>query len=261
MGRFEDGKNAAARHATLRLIGLALIAWLGGATAAAGQDGTTKEFWPEIDAWLRLSPAWRLSMFVPISKNLETYYREGNLILQADYAFGRIKSPQKRRMVDDSRALEMKRFLFRGGYLGGMSLDDQGAEYTEYAALFELHVRTPFKGGILLTGRLRSDLRWLGDNHEFSTRWRYRLMLEKEFKLGRSSIIPYVSVEPYYDSRYEIVNRVRLIGGATVVWSPRFALETNITYQHDSKSSVTKLWALNVILHVYFETARAREPS
>jgi Protein of unknown function (DUF2490) len=248
-------------HARLRLICLALIVCLGGATGAAGQDGTTKEFWPEIDAWLRLSPTWRLSMFVPISKNLETHYREGSLILQADYAFGGMKSPQKRRMVDDSRALEMKRFLFRGGYLGGMSLDDQGEEYTEYAALFEFHVRTPFKGGILLTGRLRSDLRWLGDNHEFSTRWRYRLMLEKEFKPGRSSIIPYVSVEPYYDTRYKTVNRVRLIGGATVVWSPRFALETNITYQHDSKSSVTNLWALNVILHVYFETARAREPS
>jgi hypothetical protein len=56
------------------------------------------------------------------------------------------------------------------------------------------------------------------------------------------------------------VNRVRLIGGATVAWSPRFALETNLTYQYDSRSSVTNLYALNIILHLYFETAGAREP-
>jgi hypothetical protein len=256
---FEDGKTAAAGHAARRLICLALMAWLG-ATGAFGQDDTTTEIWPEIDTWLRFSPASRFSMFVPISKNIETAYREGNLILQADYAFGKMKRPQKRRLVDESRAQEMKRFLVRGGYLGGMSLDDRGETYREYAALFELHVRTPFKGGILLSGRLRTDLRWLGDNHEFSTRLRYRLMLEKDYRVGRTSIVPYVSVEPYYDSRYSIVNRIRLIGGATVLWSPRFALETNITYQHDSKLSVTNLYALNVILHLFFETARAREP-
>jgi Protein of unknown function (DUF2490) len=247
-------------HARLRLICLALIVCLGGATTAAGLDEPSKEFWPEIDTWLRLTPAWRLSMFVPISKNIETAYREGNLILQADYAVGKMKHAEKRRLVDESRAMEMKRFLFRGGYLGGMSLDDHGVAYKEYAALFELHIRTPFKGRILLSGRLRTDLRWLGDNHEFSTRVRYRLMLEKEFPVRSISIIPYVSAEPYYDSRYATVNRVRLIGGSTVVLFSHLALETNITYQYDSRSSVKEIYALNIILHLSFETARARGP-
>ncbi len=125
MRRFKDGKKAAAGHAARRLICLALMLWLG-AAGAFGQDDTTTEIWPEIDTWLRLSPAWRLSMFVPISKNIETAYREGNLILQADYAFGKMRRPEKRRLVDESRAQEMKRFLVRGGYLGGMSLDDRG---------------------------------------------------------------------------------------------------------------------------------------
>ena len=31
-----------------------------------------------------------------------------------------------------------------------------------------------------------------------------------------------------------------------------------MTYQHDSRSSVTNLYALNVILHVYFEKGRVR---
>jgi hypothetical protein len=233
-----------------------VVVWLLAAGSAAG-DELQREFWPEVDIWWRVSPAWRLSLFVPVSKNIETDYREGNLIVQGDYAFGEGKRAHKRRLMDESRAQNMKTFLVRGGYLGGRSLGDQGDEYTEHTALAELHVRTPFKGGVLLQQRLRTDVRWLGAAPEFSTRWRYRLQAEKEYQMGRTSLVPYLSVEPYYDSRYDTVNRVRLIQGATVAWSPRIALEGNFTYQYDSRSSTRHLAALNVILHVYFETRRS----
>jgi hypothetical protein len=43
-----------------------------------------------------------------------------------------------------------------------------------------------------------------------------------------------------------------------VGWSPRFAIETNWTYQHDTRSSVTNLNAVNVIFHLFFETRHAK---
>jgi hypothetical protein len=233
----------------------AALAWLM-AASAAGADPPSYEFWPEIDTWLRLSNAWRVSLFVPISKNLETHYREGNFIPQADYAFG--KAHLERRLMDEDRARNMRAFMLRGGYLGGKSLGDDGEAYTERTAFGELHVRVPLKGGFLLSHRFRSDLRWLGDaDPEYSYRWRYRLMLEKEFTAGRVSVVPYVNAEPYYDSRYDTVNRIRLIGGSSVAWSPRTAVEVNGTYQYDSRSSTTEIVALNVILHVFFDTSRA----
>ena len=241
----------------LRPVCLVLLFWLSAAGGAVAGE-TSVEFWPEIDLWLRLSPSWRLSMFVPIAKNIETDYREGNLVLQADYAWGKPRSLYRGRLLDDNRAGQMKAMLFRGGYLGGKSLGDGGEEYTEKTVFFEYHLRNPFKGRVLISQRLRCDLRWLGEDTEFSSRWRYRFMVEKEIDVGRISWVPYGSVEAYYDSRYDTVNRVRLIGGTSVAWSPRFALEGNITYQHDSRSSVTSLYALNVILHVYFERGRAR---
>ena len=125
--------------------------------------------------------------------------------------------------------------------------------YTERTVFAELHVRTPIKGGILLQQRLRTDLRWLGEDADFSNRWRYRVQAEKEFTAGRTSIVPYVNVEPYYDSRYDTVNRVRVIPGASIGWSSRFAVEGNYTYQYDSRSSATEILALNLILHVYLE--------
>jgi hypothetical protein len=236
-----------------RVLRLALVAWLVAAGTAVADD-PSKEFWPEVDTWWRLSPAWRLSLFVPISKNLETHYREGNLIPQVDVAFGRANL--ERRLLDDDRVRQMKLFLLRGGYLGGKSLDDRGDAYTEHTAFAELHWRLPIKGGFLLSHRLRTDLRWLGqDSAEFSQRLRYRLMLEREYTAGRVSIVPYVNVEPYYDSRYDTINRIRLIPGASVSWTRYAALEGNVTYQYDSKSQTRHLLALNVIVHVFIDTS------
>ncbi len=237
---------------SLRIVCLTLMVCF--VTTAAAAEEMSREFWPETDLWLRLSPAWRLSSFIALSNNVETHYREGSMILQADYGWGKKTLLYKTRLLDEGRAQgKMNTFLLRSGYLNGQSLDDRGEAYRENTMLLELHARTPVKRGVLLSNRLRADLRWLGDDAEFSYRLRYRLMLEKEILAGGTSIVPYVNVEPYYDSRYEVVNRVRLIGGATVAWSQRFALEGNVTYQHDTRSSVTNLYALNVILHVFFE--------
>ena len=242
----------------LRLVCPLLLGFLGAVGASWAQESAT-EFWPETDIWLRLSPAWRLSMFLPISSNIETHYREGSFIAQADYAWGKTKLIQHRRLLDETRARQMRRFLLRGGFLSGQSLGDQGEAYKESTGFFEFHFRTPLVGRGLLSHRLRADLRWLGDDHQFSSRLRYRLMVEREFIAGPTSIVPYVNVEPYYDSRYNAVNRVRLIGGASVAWSSHFALEANFTYQHDSRSSVRNLYAINLILHLYFETSGAKE--
>ena len=220
---------------------------------AKAQESTT-EFWPEVDVWLRVSPEWRFSVFVPVSKNIETKYREGNLILQADYAWGKTKRPQIRRLLDENLVQIMKPYLGRAGYLGARSLDDKGEAYNEKMAFAEFHLRTPFKGQVLISHRVRPECRWIGDENDFSTRLRYRFMIEKEYKIRLLSLVPYVNVEPYYDSRYSTVNRIRAIGGATITWSNRYAIESNFTYQYDSKSSVTHLYALNVILHVYFNT-------
>ncbi len=216
------------------------------------------EFWPETDIWYRLTPSWRLSAFIPITKYNESKYRDLNIYLHADYAWGKPKHPFYARLMDDNRAQKMKGWMVRGGFMEGWSLGENAGEYTEDMLFAEIHKRVPLKGEILLSQRFRTDLRWVGNDATFSYRFRYRIMVEKEYTAGRSSIIPYVNAEPYWDSRYSTVNRIRLIGGATVAWGPRLAYEANITYQYDSHYDTTNLYAFNIILHVYFETARAK---
>ena len=241
----------------VRAASLSLVVFIWGPHLTKAQESTI-EFWPEIDLWYRVSPAWRFSAFVPLSNNLETKYKEGSLVVQADYAFGKTRVLQFRRMLDDARAQKMKAWMARGGYQRAKSLDDMGEAYNEDMAIAEIHVRAPLKNNVLFSQRLRTDFRWIGDDNTFSTRLRYRLMVEKEYVVNKLSLVPYVNVEPYYDSRYQTVNRVRVIGGGSMGWNPRFALEGNLTYQYDSRSSVTNLLAINVILHVYFETKKAK---
>jgi Protein of unknown function (DUF2490) len=242
----------------LRLICLGLFLSFGAINNSHAQN-TSFEFWPEADIWYRLNPSWRLSAFIPITKYYESKERDVNIYLQADYAWGKTKHVIIRKMMDDNKAQQIKGFMARGGFMEGWSLADHGESYREDMLFAEIHRRIPLRGNILLSNRLRSDFRWLGkDSAEFSYRIRFRIMLEKEFELKRSSIIPYINAEPYFDSRYSTFNRVRLIGGTTVSWGPRLALESNFTYQLDSKSSVTHVYATNIIVHWFFEKKHSK---
>lgn len=228
-----------------------------GAAATAAADESTKELWPEVDLWYRLSPSWRVAMLVPISQNLDTDYTEGGATLQTDYVLGRSKSRYYSRMVDENKVGAMKPYLARLGYAFNASLGDRGETNKEAMLFGELHVRIPIQGNILISHRLRIDDRWIGDDRDNSYRIRYRLMTEREWIFSDVSLVPYFNVEPFYDSRYECVNRVRSAVGASVSWTRGTAVECNVTYQYDSRSSVTQLFALNIILHVFLEAKPA----
>jgi Protein of unknown function (DUF2490) len=152
----------------------------------------------------------------------------------------------------------MKAWLARVGFMEGWSLQDHGESYTEDMVYPEIHKRIPLKGNILMSHRFRTDFRWVGQVPEFSYRFRYRIMVEKEFAAANSSIVPFINAEPFWDSRYSTFNRIRIIGGTTVSWGPRIALEGNFTYQYDSRSSIQNVYAINIILHVFFESRRSK---
>ena len=242
----------------IKLSCFLLPAWFFTFTNVLAQ-GTSYEFWPEANVWYKVTPGLRLSSFAAITRYLESDTRDFNLTLQTDHSFGYSKRFFFTRLADQNRAQQLKVWMARGGYMGGWSLYDNAENYKENMLFLELHRRILLKRLILFSQRIRMDNRWLGQDPNFSYRFRYRAMVEREFLTGKTSFIPYVNVEPFWDSRYDLFNRVRVIGGTTVSWKSRFAVEGNITYQYDSKSSVTNVLAFNAILHLYFETAKVRE--
>lgn len=211
------------------------------------------ELWPETDIWYRLNPSWRLSSFIPITKYNESYSSDLNIYIHVDYAWGHTEKPIFRRLFDQERGQILKTLMIRGGLMKGWGIGENKGDYTEEMVFAEVHKRIPLNGNILLSHRFRIDTRWLGDANDFSYRFRYRLMVEKEYKSGNCSIVPYLNIEPYWDSRYSKIIKTRAIGGATTSWGSKYALEGNITYQYDETYTTENLYALNVILHIFFE--------
>ncbi len=132
-------------------------------------------------------------------------------------------------MADQNRAQALKVWMARGNYMGGWSFYDQSESYTEDMLFAELHRRLLLKRLVLLSNRIRFENRWVGKDPTFSYRFRYRAMIEKVFLKNNTSLIPYISVEPFWNSRYDSINRVRIIGGTKVSWIHRFSFEGNIT--------------------------------
>ena len=221
-------------------------------TICNGQNSSI-ELWPEVDIWYRLNPSWRFSSFVSITKYNESKNRDLNIYLNADYAWGHTKLVIYRRLVDQEKEQIMKAWMVRGGFMEGRSLRASDGNYSEELFFAEIHKRIPIKGDVLLSHRFRMDNRWLGQDNDFSYRFRYRLMVEKEYKSGKYSIVPYLNIEPYWDSRYLKVTKTRAIGGVTTSWGSKYALEGNVTYQHDKTYDTENLYALNIILHIFLE--------
>ena len=236
----------------LRLVCLVLFMNLGTIHNCVAQNSSI-EFWPETDIWYRLNPSWRLSTFIPITKYNESYSRDLNVYLHVDYGWGDGKYAIIRRLMDQEKAQIMNVWMVRAGVMKGWSIGENKGDYTEEMVFGEVHKRFPLNGNILLSHRFRAETRWLGQDNDFSYRFRYRLMFEKEYKSGKSSIVPYINFEPYWDSRYSKIIKTRLIGGATTTWTDRYAIEGNLTYQYDETYSTENLYAVNVILHIFLE--------
>ena len=236
----------------LKMIYLGVIVSFSSTYTSFAQNSSF-EFWPETDIWYRIDPSWRLSTFIPITKYHESKNRDLNIYLQADYAWGRTETLFYRRLVDDTKVQLMKAWLVRGGFMEGWSLGENSSDYTEDMLFGEIHRRVPLIGDVLISNRFRTDFRWVGQDPKFSYRFRYRVMVEKEYTAGILSIVPFMNVEPYWDSRYSALNRIRLIAGATLSWGTSVACEGNITYQYDSHYDSINMYALNLILHVFLE--------
>jgi len=236
----------------IRLIGGFVFISLSSSNFGMAQNSSL-EFWPETDIWYRLNSSWRLSSFIPITKYNESESRDMNVYLNTDYAWGHSKFPISRRMLDQEKEQIMKAWMIRGGFMKGWSLRNNSSNYSESMVFSEVHKRIPLNGNILLSHRFRTDTRWLGKDSDFSYRFRYRLMVEKEYIMGKNSMVPYVNIEPYWDSRYSKVIKTRILGGATLSKGPRYSFEGNLTYQYDETYDTENLYALNVILHIFLE--------
>lgn len=125
--------------------------------------------------------------------------------------------------LDDSKS----RFLIlEGGYRYIAAPDSP----PENRVLVAATVNLPLPVGFRLSDRNRDDLDW--KNGVFTWRYRNRLNLERTFPVGSYHLIPYVAVEPYYESQYSKWSTTDTFAGCLFPVGQH--VQFNLYYEHEN---------------------------
>ena len=214
---------------------------------ARGEDETRNEFWPEVDAYARLSGRSRLHLLATISHAREVDYAEAMVGGHVDFFL----KPILRSGLRDTPDVFKRRYLsFRIGYRYAQALGKDADSYREHRPLLEATGRVYALGRAVLLDRSRFDFRNV--NGDWSWRYRNRIRIEREVPAWSSAVTPYAMVELFYDSRYAAWNRQRYFVGVEWPTGKKSILDSYYVRQNDSRSSPAHLNAFGLAVNLFF---------
>ncbi len=193
------------RQATFPTTALLLTA-LSALVSAAAHAETSREFWPEFNAYLTLDARTRVYLLAKSTREQTSDQAgaasppmDGVVGAHLDYSLMPVLRPELREQ-DWAR----KRYLWiRAGYQYSHSTSaaEAGSSYREDRGVFEMTGRSPpLAGQLEWVARARWD--WRNRNGQNSSLYRLRLRSERRFDLQGHALLPYVSAEAIYDTRY-----------------------------------------------------------
>jgi len=231
--------------ASLRRPALALAAGLAMAFARA-HAADSSELWPELSAFVRLDDTTRLYLDASYAKGLESDERSLDLGAFVDVSIKPILREDLR--SDD---WQRKRYLWaRLGYTRILKASNGPAEVAEDRGVLALYARALLPEDTTLEARLRADLRWLGG--DYSTRYRVRIEVNREFTVAGHAVAPYLNAECFYDTRYAGWSRTLVQGGPEITVDKNFRYEIYGAWQSDRLPKHQTLNALGVVAKWYF---------
>lgn len=190
------------RYLLVRYIPLVLLGLLFCAPGLSAQGQT--QFWPEVDTYVKLSP--RTSFMFTAEFNSDPHV--GTLQGEFGPNFDVYLRPFLRPGLRDLDPSKSKLLTFRVGYRYLPSI--AGDKPLENRPLVELTARFHVPLAILLSDRSREEFRFFADK-PFSTRYRNRLSLERNFSVRNYTFTPYAKDEVFYANR-QISANATMIG-------------------------------------------------
>jgi hypothetical protein len=216
------------------------------APLAAAQE-TRQEFWPEFQAFWKLNSTLRVRLVAQVTRARETEkHTEG--IFEADLDIG-VKAFFRTKLFNVPDAQRGKYLTLRTGYAYIPSFGEEDPP-KEHRIVLEATGRYLLPLDILVSDRSRGDLRWI--NREFSTRYRNRLRIERDFSIGKFRFTPYAQGELFYDFRVDIWNRNEISAGAEIPVGSRFVIEPYYLRQHNIRSQTEHVNGVGLVFQWHF---------
>jgi hypothetical protein len=218
------------------------------AVATASAQETDNQFWPELNAFVKLNEKTRLFfLYSATRQNDLSKYSDGQVGGYLDYYTIPLLGRGIRNYTDAARN---KSLLIRAGYM--LDRTPRSSEETSITHMptIEAHYRMFLPWKIMVADRNRADFKI--SNGDYRPRYRNRFKAERTFKAGRFELNPYAHVEAFYDWHYNTFNRFRYTGGIEWSITRRIILESYYTRQRDTAPSAKHLNALGIVLQFYF---------
>ena len=145
------------------------------------------------------------------TKDQDVENRKVNFGAYVDFKIPWLESLHLQRisLLDETR---IHKVSFRAGYRYVRATDAKTPK-EEHRLQTDVTLRWGLPASMLLTDRNQLEYRLF--NGAYSWRYRLQLQVERDFKISRLTVIPFVSAEPFYDSTYGRLSRWRYEAGIT----------------------------------------------
>jgi hypothetical protein len=228
---------------TLAFCLLSAGAW---SVPAAGQS-TGGEFWPELGIYVQQGQSIRIEFVASSSSNPNTDSWQGSFTFYVETAL----KPVFRRELRDQPDVYRNRYLtLRAGYRYRTSLTP-GNPVSENRGILELTSRYHLPWQLVVADRNRGEFRFIR-GQAFSTRYRNRLRLERDIKLGSFGFTPYVYDEIFYDTRFDQWTPNRYAIGSQFPVGPHVVLEPYYLRQDGNRSNPPHTNVFGFKFNLYF---------
>ena len=218
----------------------------GAAAPGAVRAADSQELWPELDVFKRLSPEVRLFFLAGYTTALDTDAQSLELDGYVDITL----RPLLRSSFPEGEDWRTNKYLWaRVGYahIEGESSGQRKPE--ENRGVLALYLRAFLPAQVVLEGRGRFDLRWIGG--DYSTRYRLRGEVNREFAVLGHAVVPYFQAEAFYDTRYDGWARQLYQPGAEFEIVGPFRIELYVAWQVDRLPSSSTTQAFGIIGKFY----------
>ena len=232
---------------TLLLSALAALLLSGPAWA-----GDPWELWPELNLYKGLGPTTRLYFVTAYASGKESEF----LTLDVAGYFDTTFKPFTRDVLrqDDWRTKEdwrKKRYLWvRIGYDHVSKQEGETKSTPEDRGILAVHGRVYLPAQILFELRTRADFRWIGG--DYSTRYRLRGELNRDFTVRGVVSNVFLQAEYFYDTRYDGWARELYQLGAEIAVTRHFRLEPSVARQVDRLPESSGLYAFAIVARWYY---------
>jgi hypothetical protein len=192
-------------------------------TALAQQN---VQFLPEVDAYLKLNPTMRVYVEAKDDQDGGDPAQAGigpsvQLYLKPLADLKKIRAFD----LDDAKA---RFFVLEAGYRYIVEPNSPSDNRMITAATFNY----PLRAGFSMSDRNRADLDW--KDGIFTWRYRNKLTVERTVSFGSFRHIPYIAVEPYYESKYGKWSTTALYVGS--LFPVGRHVEFNAYYEHENNT-------------------------